>query len=79
MPDSASNREKQSEDDQLLNSDKTPATPISPTHAQIEPQPSTSGCQLQEVALVKLYALFLCFLSTLLFYILVSKERNRLG
>lgn len=54
MPaDLASNREKQSEEDQ--NSDNTPAAPISPTHAQIEPQPSTSGCQLvQEVALVNI-------------------------
>ncbi|XP_063704974.1 zinc finger protein 135-like isoform X2 [Culicoides brevitarsis] len=49
VPDLVSNREKQSEDDQLLNSDKTSAAPTSPTHAQIEPQPSTSG--LQEVAL----------------------------
>lgn len=56
MPDLASNREKQSEEDQQLNSDKTPATPISPTHVQIEPQPSTSGCQLvQEVALVNIF------------------------
>lgn len=55
MPDLSSNREKQSEEVQPLSTDKTSVSTDPTVQIQVEPQPSTSGCQLvKDVALVSI-------------------------